>query len=96
MRDASSSLLVQKLWNYCAVLRDDGLSYQYYLELLFLKMAMERAEITGGQQPIPKGYRWADLSSPQMEGVKLAVGRMDTLPRVCSQRQSLSETFVIR
>jgi type I restriction enzyme M protein len=75
MQDESSSRLVQKLWNYCTVLRDDGLSYQDYLEqlttLLFLKMAEERAELTGEQQLIPKGYRWADLSAPQMEGAKL-------------------------
>ncbi len=69
------SRLVNKLWSYCAVLRDDGLSYQDYLEqlttLLFLKMAEERAELTGQEQPIPEGYRWGDLSAPQMEGVKL-------------------------
>jgi type I restriction enzyme M protein len=38
--------LVQRLWNYCNVLRDDGLSYGDYLEqltyLLFLKMADEQ------------------------------------------------------
>jgi type I restriction enzyme M protein len=37
--------LVQKLWNYCNVLKDDGLSYGDYTEqltfLLFLKMADE-------------------------------------------------------
>jgi len=53
MQDESFGRLVQKLWNYCTVLRDDGLSYQDYLEqlttLLFLKMAEERAELTGGQ-----------------------------------------------
>jgi len=73
MSDASG--IVQKLWSYCTVLRDDGLSYQDYLEqlttLLFLKMAEERAKITGSEQPIPKGYRWSDLSAPQMEGDKL-------------------------
>jgi len=35
--------LVQKLWNYCNILRDDCLSYGDYVEqltfLLFLKMA---------------------------------------------------------
>src|SRR5262245_50616717 len=60
-----SSALVQKLWSHCQVLRDDGLSYQDYLEqltfLLFLKMADERADLTGEEQPVPKGYRWADL-----------------------------------
>jgi type I restriction enzyme M protein len=43
---AESSQLVQKLWNYCNILRDDGLSYGDYIEqltfLLFLKMADER------------------------------------------------------
>ena len=38
--------IVQKLWNYCNVLRDDGMSYGDYVEqltyLLFLKMADER------------------------------------------------------
>lgn len=41
----NSNDLVQRLWNYCNVLRDDGLSYGDYLEqltyLLFLKMADE-------------------------------------------------------
>ena len=50
-RMSDTSQIVQKLWNYCTVLRDDGLSYQDYLEqltfLLFLKMADERAELTG-------------------------------------------------
>src|SRR5690348_1212898 len=44
---SDSAAIVQKLWNYCNVLRDDGLSYQDYLEqltfLLFLKMADEQA-----------------------------------------------------
>ena len=43
---AMSAALVQKLWNYCNVLRDDGLSYGDYVEqltfLLFLKMAHEQ------------------------------------------------------
>jgi type I restriction enzyme M protein len=42
-----SHQLVQKLWNYCNILRDDGLSYGDYVEqltfLLFLKMAENRA-----------------------------------------------------
>src|SRR5687767_9657991 len=39
--------LVQKLWNYCNILRDDGLSYGDYVEqltyLLFLKWPMSKA-----------------------------------------------------
>ena len=72
---SDSDHLVKKLWSYCQVLRDDGLSYQDYLEqltfLLFLKMADERAKLMGGDHPVPKGLRWSDLSAPNMEGVKL-------------------------
>jgi type I restriction enzyme M protein len=79
----ASNRLVQKLWSYCQVLRDDGLSYQDYLEqltfLLFLKMADEREKLTGEKQAIPKGYRWADLASTQMEGIKLEQHYRETL-----------------
>ncbi|MEO0970828.1 MAG: type I restriction-modification system subunit M N-terminal domain-containing protein, partial [Cyanobacteria bacterium J06639_18] len=55
--------IVQKLWNLCHVLRDDGITYlQYVTELtylLFLKMAQEKGEETEAQ--IPEGYRWGDL-----------------------------------
>jgi type I restriction enzyme M protein len=85
MSNDTANRIVQKLWSYCNVLRDDGLSYQDYLEqltsLLFLKMAEEREQQTG-QQPIPKGYRWADLSRPDMEGVKLEQHYRDTLKKL--------------
>ena len=56
--------LVQKLWDFCDVLRDDGLSYGDYLEqltyLLFLKMADEQHELLG-QRVVPIGYDWTTL-----------------------------------
>ncbi|WP_206611740.1 type I restriction-modification system subunit M N-terminal domain-containing protein [Acidithiobacillus sulfuriphilus] len=53
--------IVQKLWNYCNVLRDDGMSYGDYVEqltyLLFLKMADERSRAPYSQKsPVPAGY----------------------------------------
>jgi type I restriction-modification system DNA methylase subunit len=46
---SNPTALVQKLWNYCNILRDDGLSYRDYVEqltfLLFLKMADEQTRI---------------------------------------------------
>jgi type I restriction enzyme M protein len=63
-----SSQIVQKLWNYCSVLRDDGLSYGDYVEqltyLLFLKMAHEQT-LPPWSKPsfIPGGYDWAALDS---------------------------------
>jgi len=81
-----SERIVKKLWSYCQVLRDDGLSYQDYLEqltfLLFLKMADERAELTGEGQAIPVGFRWTDLANPKMEGVKLEQHYRDTLKKL--------------
>ena len=58
--------LVQKLWNYCNVLRDDGMSYGDYVEqltyLLFLKMADERSAPPYNQPSIvPAAYAWPTL-----------------------------------
>ncbi len=57
------SALVSKLWNYCSILRDDGLSYGDYVEqltfLLFLKMADEQSRPPIKKpSPIPKGFGW--------------------------------------
>ncbi|MHC9538575.1 MAG: N-6 DNA methylase [Vulcanimicrobiota bacterium] len=61
-----SSSIVQKLWNYCNVLRDDGVSYGDYVEqltyLLFLKMADEQTKPPFNRpSTIPKGYDWQSL-----------------------------------
>jgi type I restriction enzyme M protein len=61
-----SSQLVQKLWNYCNILRDDGLSYGDYVEqltfLLFLKMADEQSRAPFNKpSPIPKDFDWQSL-----------------------------------
>lgn len=66
--------LVQKLWNYCNILRDDGLSYGDYPStllrtgyehstfLLFLKMADEQAKPPFNKpSPIPTGNDWPAL-----------------------------------
>ena len=65
----SPSAIVQKLWNYCNVLRDDGMSYGDYPSarlragveqltyLLFLKMADERTKPPYNQlSQIPDKY----------------------------------------
>jgi type I restriction enzyme M protein len=60
--------IVQKLWSYCSILRDDGLSYPDYVEqltyLLFLKMAQEQAESEPSRTAIvPAGFDWPNLVS---------------------------------
>jgi type I restriction enzyme M protein len=62
----TSNAIVQKLWNYCNILRDDGLSYQDYLEqltfLLFLKMADERQKLLPSKTTlIPRDLDWQSL-----------------------------------
>ncbi len=60
----SAATIVQRVWNYCNVLRDDGMSYGDYLEqltyLLFLKMADEMGQI-GKASPIPARLGWPSL-----------------------------------
>jgi type I restriction enzyme M protein len=63
---SDSTQIVQKLWNYCNILRDDGLSYGDYIEqltfLLFLKMADEQSRPPfNSKSPIPKKYSWPEL-----------------------------------
>ena len=63
-----SSAIVQRLWNYCNVLRDDGVSYGDYVEqltyLLFLKMADEQTKPPLDKpSTIPEGLDWQSLLS---------------------------------
>jgi len=60
--------IVSKLWNYCNVLRDDGMSYGDYVEqltyLLFLKMADECTKAPYNQpSPVPDEYSWSSLGN---------------------------------
>jgi type I restriction enzyme M protein len=60
-----SSTIVQRLWNYCNVLRDDGMSYGDYVEqltyLLFLKMDDENVRVLNKPSAIPDEDNWASL-----------------------------------
>lgn len=61
-----SASIVQRLWNYCHVLRDDGVSYGDYVEqltyLLFLKMADEQTRPPFNKpSAIPAGLDWESL-----------------------------------
>lgn len=61
-------VIVQKIWNFCNVLRDDGVSYGDYVEqltyLLFLKMADEQTRPPFKlKSSIPQKYSWPTLIS---------------------------------
>ncbi len=60
--------IVQKLWNLCDVLRDDGINYSDYVTelvlLLFIKMVHENTEAgLLDQHKLPKHCRWPELES---------------------------------
>lgn len=63
-----SSTIVQKIWNFCNTLRDDGVSYGDYLEqltyLLFLKMANEYSKPPHRRTDIniPAEMNWESLT----------------------------------
>jgi type I restriction enzyme M protein len=73
----NETALVQKVWNYAHVLRDQGVPYQAYISqisyLLFLKMDDERAGlvasglIRGQGSTIPEDCRWPVLRDLQGE-----------------------------
>src|SRR5438270_12690094 len=71
----AAQTIVQRLWNFCNLLRDDGLSYGDYVEqltyLLFLKMAHERTQAPLNQPSrIPAGHDWPSLlerDGPELE-----------------------------
>ena len=78
----NASSLVQKVWNFCHTLRDDGVGYGDYLEqltyLLFLKLAHEYAQEPYNRDThIPKGYDWASL---QVQGRRAAGGALPGHP----------------
>ncbi len=61
----SENEIVQKVWNYCDVLRDDGVSYGDYVEqlmyLLFLKMSDERDELYHDKRVIMQGVYYNNI-----------------------------------
>ena len=65
-----SSTIVQRVWNYCNVLRDDGISYGDYVEqltyLIFLKMDDENA-LFDKPSAIPADLRWRTLFKKEGE-----------------------------
>src|SRR6201988_158523 len=91
-----SQQIVQKLWNYCNILRDDGLSYGDYIEqltfLLFLKMADEQMRPPFSRPRIvPEGLDWEALH--RLDGDPPAVQYPHTLDELGKQPGTLGVIF---
>lgn len=73
----SNNDIVQKLWNLCDVLKDDGINYSDYVTelvlLLFIKMEFENTEAgILNKHKLPEGCRWSDLND--LSGLNLLNG----------------------
>ncbi|MCG8883004.1 SAM-dependent DNA methyltransferase [Tenacibaculum finnmarkense] len=65
----STQEIVNKLWNLCNVLRDEGITYHQYLNELTFILFLKMTEETEYNDELPEGYRWEDLI--QKEGIEL-------------------------
>ncbi len=87
--------LVDKLWSYCNVLRDDGVDTIEYTEqltyLLFLKMAHERATRPLLPEIVPDAYSWQTLLDS--DGDDLEVTYRHILERLGRQPGTLGVIF---
>jgi type I restriction enzyme M protein len=94
MGASNSNQLVQKLWNFCNVLRDDGVSTIEYVEqltyLLFLKMADERQK-AGLGEVVPYGLDWQSLLD--RDGDELEVHYRHVLESLGRQPGTLGTIF---
>ena len=96
MPSTGSQQVVQRLWNYCNILRDDGLSYGDYVEqltyLLFLQMPDERTRPPYNQpSTIPAGFNWPSLR--HVDGDALEKQYRDILEHLGTQGGMLGIIF---
>jgi type I restriction enzyme M protein len=92
----NTSNIVAKVWNYCNILRDDGVSYGDYLEqltfLLFLKMADEYSKPPYNRKiNIPSEFSWESLISKN--GAKLELHYINLLKNLGIEKGMLGTIF---
>lgn len=85
--------IVQKLWNLCNVLRDDGITYHEYVTeltfILFLKIANEKN--LEDKIGIPSVFRWKELS--KMEGLDLSLNYRKALLEFSQKEGNLGKIY---
>ena len=92
----NTSSIISKVWNFCTVLKDDGVSYGDYLEqltyLLFLKIADEYSKPPHNRElPIPKKYNWNSLV--ELKGAELEIHYVNLLRELGNQKGILGQIF---
>lgn len=92
----NSSTIISKIWNFCTVLKDDGVSYGDYLEqltyLLFLKMADEFSRPPYNRKlPVPKEHNWESMIG--LKGARLEEHYTILLRELSKQKGILGQIF---
>jgi type I restriction enzyme M protein len=92
----STAPVVQKVWNFCHTLRDDGVGYGDYLEqityLIFLKMADEYARPPYNRNVgVPTDYAWPSLHL--LTGSALEAHYLETLRALGARPGMLGQIF---
>jgi type I restriction enzyme M protein len=92
----TTATIVQRVWNYCNTLRDDGVSYGDYVEqltyLLFLKMADEYSKAPYNREiKIPKKLNWDSLKG--ISGAELEVQYIKILNELGKEKGMIGEIF---
>ena len=95
----TTATIVQRVWNYCHTLRDDGVSYGDYLEqltyLLFLKMADEYSRPPYNRNiNIPEKYNWQSLLNKS--GAELEVHYVKILSELGKEKGMIGESSLNR
>lgn len=92
----SPQTIINKVWNFANLLRDDGMSYGDYLEqmtyLLFLKMADEYSQPPYNRDvKVPENYNWQKLKN--LIGADLEKQYILTLNELSKQKNILGDIF---
>ncbi|MHB8580406.1 MAG: class I SAM-dependent DNA methyltransferase [Ignavibacteriaceae bacterium] len=92
----TTATIVQRVWNYCNTLRDDGVSYGDYVEqltyLLFLKMADEYSKPPHNKKiNIPKNLNWESFKNKI--GAELEAHYIRILNELGKEKGMIGEIF---
>lgn len=93
----NTSSIISKVWSFCTILKDDGVSYGDYLEqltyLLFLKMADEFSRPPYNRKlPIPPTYNWESLA--EKRGAELEDHYSRLLRELSQSKGVLGQIFI--
>lgn len=97
--------IVQKLWNLCDVLRDDGINYSDYVTelvlLLFIKMVHENTEAKILEKhPLPAGCRWSDINAKSginlLNDYKAILFALSTGKRLIADPENVGKTVEVQ